>query len=66
MSEDPYSVVPRTPKQIVKDKLNNVLTGIILKSQLIQARSADGRLATDLHELEQLATQAITLVRQLD
>lgn len=52
------------PEQI-KDALNNVLTAIALKCDLLRSSNADRQLAADLHEIEQLAKRAVELVRQL-
>jgi hypothetical protein len=54
-----------TPEKVTKNELNNVLTAIALKCDLLRSRNADRQLAADLHEIEQLAKQAVKLVRQL-
>ena len=51
--------------QATKDELNNVLTAIALKCDLLRARNADRGLSADLHDIEQLAKRAVELVRQL-
>jgi hypothetical protein len=52
------------PEQI-KDALNNVLTAIALKCDLLRSLNADRQLAANIHEIEQLAKRAVELVRQL-
>lgn len=47
------------------DRLNNILTGIALKSGLLQTRAIDHQLRGELKELEDLAIQAVALLRQL-
>ncbi len=58
-------VVPECPQDIARDKLNNVLTGITIKSGLLQSKVSNGALRSELRELEELALQAVMLVRQL-
>jgi hypothetical protein len=57
--------MPERPQDIARDKLNNVLTGISIKSGLLQSKVSNGALRSELRELEELALQAVMLVRQL-
>ena len=65
MNDVAPSVVPDTAEGAARDKLNNVLTGITLKSGLLQSKVSDVRIRAELRELEDLALEAVTLVRQL-
>ena len=54
-----------TPERATKNELNNVLTAIALKCDLLRSRNEDRALAFNLHEIEQLAKRAVELVRHL-
>jgi hypothetical protein len=49
----------------VVDRLNNVLTGIAVKSGVLRLVSESDALRADLGELEALAIEAVSLLRQL-
>ncbi len=65
MNQDLPSVIPDTRESAARDKLNNVLTGISLKSGLLQMRVSDSQLRAELRELEELALEAVVLTREL-
>lgn len=54
-----------TAEQVAKNDLNNILTAIALKCELLRSRDAGTDLASELHEIEQLAKRAVDLVRQI-
>ncbi len=62
---DVPTVTPISSKDFDRDRLNNVLTGITLKSGLLQTKVLDKRIRGELRELEELAIQAVMLIRQL-
>ena len=65
MQQDTILVTPDTPQQATLDKLNNVLTGIALKAGLLRTRREESPSCPDVKEIEDLATEAVSLVRQL-
>ena len=54
-----------TPQQAAKNELNNVLTAIALKCELLRSRDAETDLPSELHEIEQLARRAVDLIREI-
>ena len=49
----------------ILDRLNNTLTGITLKSSVLQLQTEDERMRMALAELESLSIDAVSLLRRL-
>ncbi len=66
LNPDILSIMPNAPLGTATDKLDDVLTGIALKSGLLQARMHESRLRSDLQEIEDMAVEAVGLLRTLN
>lgn len=49
----------------IVDRLNNVLTGIAIKSGVLKSKTINEELRAELNQLEGLAIEAVSLLRQL-